>query len=165
MQSLFYMTEEGDAQTRVGRLNLALKRYHMLFKVISTLLTENFLLIYMAQDVRWHGRWSIRFPCVYFTEIYHYNILAVRRMLDCCFFLSWLDSKDWLNWKTLYARTLLMPQQHLRLPKYASDFPKVWILMGLRQVYIRIHEDPKLASPQCEMVVYKFLPHTLIQLL
>ena len=40
MQSLFYMKEEGDAQARVGRLNLALKRYHMLFKVISTFPTE-----------------------------------------------------------------------------------------------------------------------------
>lgn len=36
MQSFFYMLEDGDAQNRAGRLNLALKRYYTAFKVQDT---------------------------------------------------------------------------------------------------------------------------------
>ncbi|KAF8328455.1 NMDA receptor-regulated protein 1a [Cantharellus anzutake] len=74
MQSLFYMREAGDAQHRSGKLNLALKRYNVLFKTFDDIeddqydfhayalrkftMTTYLLLIEMEDNLRSHPAYA-----------------------------------------------------------------------------------------------------------
>lgn len=94
MQSLFFYVEEGDAYDKLGKLNLALKRYHGLEKVCPfTILTTYPRQANMRLDLqRYMGRPN-RLPHVCSTEIHGFNVSVVCASTDNVLISGWLTTR------------------------------------------------------------------------